>query len=269
MNNNDYNEQAHAPGITEHELSLQQPNPEPASQLPPEMYVVTDESIEEIPDFPIDDFQVVRNQYIAHSREPSISFKAGVMNVNSACLKMLPLVDYAQILVNPETKTLAVRPCQESDVYSFQWCSYRRKDNKRSPRFVTCRILFLKLCELMGWDPEFKYKLIGKLKKSNGRFLFAFNLEEPDTFIYEKVEGSDKKRYSRTPVYPAEWQHQFGIPFSQSENALQVSTLNGYEMYVVKEKGNGESMPPIPVEPASAAEPSPNPYMGGATGNGY
>ena len=93
MNNNDFNEQVLASGITEHELPQQQPAPEPGSQLPPEMYVVTDEDIEEIPDFPIDDFQVVRNQYIAHSREPSISFKAGVMNVNSACLKMLPLVD--------------------------------------------------------------------------------------------------------------------------------------------------------------------------------
>lgn len=268
MNNNDFNEQVHASGTPEGVFPQQPPALEPGSDVPPESYVVTDENIDEIPDYPIVGFQVVRNQYIAHSREPSISFKAGVMNVNSACLKMLPLVDYAQILVNPETKTLVVRPCQASDVYSFQWCSYRRKDNKRNPRFVTCRILFLKLCELMGWNPDFRYKLIGKLKKSNGRYLFAFNLEEPDTFIYEKVEGSDKKVFSRTPVYPAEWRHQFGIPFSQSENALQVSTLNGYEMYVVKEKGNGENTPPIPVEQERATEPFQNPYTGGGTANG-
>ena len=96
------------------------------------------EEVEEWPDFPIDSFQVVRNQFFAHTREPSVSLKGGKMSVNTACLNKMPGVDYIQVLINQITKTLVLRPCQESDIYSIQWCTYRAKDRKRNRLCVKC-----------------------------------------------------------------------------------------------------------------------------------
>ena len=116
-----------------------------ASALPP-MEVVTDDEIEEVSDSIFNGFQIVRSEFFSQLREPAITFSQGKLGVNSACIKKLPNVDYAQILVNREKKMLAIRPCQESDIFSFQWCTYRAKDGKRLPRQVTGRMFFLKIC---------------------------------------------------------------------------------------------------------------------------
>ena len=229
------------------------------------------EEVEEWPDFPIDSFQVVRNQFFAHTREPSVSLKGGKMSVNTACLNKMPGVDYIQVLINQITKTLVLRPCQESDIYSIQWCTYRAKDRKRNPRIVTARLFYLKVCELMGWNPDFRYKIIGKMVRSNGQYLFVFNMADTDTFVYEKAEDGDKIRFSRTPIFPAEWQHQFGIPYEEARNALQVNTFDGYEVYVIKDQSPGnERAGDHDSDDTSDTQStgSHNPYLGGGVNHG-
>ena len=47
-------------------------------------------------------YQVVRGEFFSHINEPSITFNANKVAVNSSCLRRLPQFDYIQILVNPE-----------------------------------------------------------------------------------------------------------------------------------------------------------------------
>ena len=77
----------------------------------------------EDPDFSYEGFQVVRGEFFAHMYEPSITFNNCKVSLNTACIKKLPEVEYVQILVNPETMKLAVRPCNEDDKDSFLWCN--------------------------------------------------------------------------------------------------------------------------------------------------
>ena len=44
-------------------------------------------------------FQVVRREFFAHVREPSIIFNDGKVGVNTACVRKLPDVEYVQILI--------------------------------------------------------------------------------------------------------------------------------------------------------------------------
>ena len=115
--------------------STDQGNIEPMSEGMPspsqEIEVVSDDEIEEVPGSIFGGFQIVRSEFFSQLREPAITFSQGKVGVNSACINKLPNVDYAQILVNREKKMLAIRPCQETDIFSFQWCSYRTKDHKR------------------------------------------------------------------------------------------------------------------------------------------
>ena len=73
--------------------------------------------------FTFEGYQVVRGEFFSHVFEPSFTFNNYKVQVNTACIKRLPEFDYVQILVNPETKKLAVRPCQEDERDSFRWCS--------------------------------------------------------------------------------------------------------------------------------------------------
>ena len=224
---------------------------EAAAPLP--MEVVSDEEIEEVSDSIFNGFQIVRSEFFSQLREPAITFCQGKIGVNSACLKKLPNVDYAQILVNREKKMLALRPCQESDIFSFQWCTYRAKDGKRQPRQVTGRMFFLKICTLMGWNLDYRYKILGKLVRANNEYLFVFNLESAQTFVREEAVEGKKPKMSRTPIYPENWKNQFGIPFEDHQKALQINMFQGFAVYSIKD--DTASAPVEPKTPPAQSEP--------------
>lgn len=189
---------------------------------------------EEAKDIDLHGFQYVRREFFSHIHEPSISFNDGKVGVNTACVKRLPEVNYVQILINRETKMLAIKPCEELDLYSFQWCIV--KGEKRFPRQVTGRLFFMKICDLMRWNPQHRYKILGKLCRANGQYIIVFDLQSTEKYERTVTEGG-KKKVSRTPVFPAEWKDQFGIPYEEHQKALQINMFDGYALYSLTDKG--------------------------------
>ena len=195
-------------------------------QLAPDTEVLEDE------DFSLAGFQVVRSEFFSHLQEPSVSFSDCKITFNTACLRKLSTVEYVQFLVNPETKSLAVRPCHEDDKDAFMWCN--SKNGKRKPRSITGRLFFAKLVSLMDWNPDYRYKLLGKVIRQGDEYLILFNLRA--TEIYQRIyrEG-EKPRTSRKPVFPAEWQNQFGLPVEEHKKQLQVNIFDGYTVFRVQD----------------------------------
>lgn len=182
--------------------------------------------------FDYNGFQVVRREFFAHINEPSISFNNYKFYVNTACLFRFPNTEYVQVLVNQETKILALRPCSDRDRDSFAWC--RNSKGKRKPKQITCRIFFGKIMSLMGWNPDYRYKLLGKLIQANGEYLIAFDLNSTEVYQRTISEGA-KPKTSRTPVYPAFWQNHFGLPFEEHKKSLQVNLFSGYAVLSISD----------------------------------
>lgn len=194
---------------------------------------VSDEEVLQDDAFSYDGYQVVRGEFFAHMYEPSITFNDCKVSLNTACLNRLPKVDYVQILVNPEEKKLAVRPSSEDEKDSFLWCA--AKGSKRKPKQITCRMFFAKVVQLMEWNPDYRYKLLGKLIRSGNEYLFIFDLTA--TEIYQRIlHDGEKPKTSRTPVFPAEWQNQFGLPIEEHRRLLQVNIFDGYTVFGIKDK---------------------------------
>lgn len=183
--------------------------------------------------FSYDGYQVVRGEFFAHVYEPSITFNKCKVSLNAACLHRLPDVEYVQILVNKEDKKLAVCPCNEDDKDSFRWCT--AKTGKRKPKQITCRIFFAKIVELMGWNPDYRYKLLGKLIKSGDEYLFVFDLTATEIYMRILREG-EKPKTSRTPVFPVEWHNQFGLPVEEHRKLLQVNIFNDFTVFGIQDK---------------------------------
>lgn len=182
--------------------------------------------------FSYDGYQVVRGEFFAHVYEPSFTLNSYKCAVNTACIKKLPDFDYVQILVNPNDKKLAVRPCSEDEKDSFRWCS---ATSKRSPKQITCRMFFAKVISLMEWNPDYRYKLLGKLIKAGDELLFIFDLNSPE--IYKKtIKDDGKVSTSRTPVFPENWKDQFGIPMNEHRKAMQINTFDGYALVGLKDE---------------------------------
>lgn len=190
--------------------------------------------------FSYEGYQVVRREFFSHIHEPSITFNRCRISLNTACLKRLPDVDYVQILVNPEEKKLAVRPRDEDEKDTFLWCTTKRE--KREPRQITCRMFFAKIIQLMDWNPDYRYKMLGKLIQSGDEQLFIFDLTA--TEVYQRIlSDGDKPRMSRTPVYPAEWQNQFGLPVEEHRKLLQINIFEGYTVFGIKDKLDTQTEP--------------------------
>lgn len=82
--------------------------------------------------------------------------------------------------------------------------------------------------------PDYRYKLIGKVIKSNEEYLIVFDLTS--TEVYKRTITEDQKvKISRVPVFPQEWQNQFGLPFEEHRKSLQVNIFDGYAVYGFKE----------------------------------
>lgn len=188
--------------------------------------------------FSYEGYQVVRGEFFAHIYEPSITFNNGKVTLNTACIKKLPSVNYVQILVNPETMKLAVRPCSEDEKDSFRWCT--EKSGKKKPKQITCRIFFAKLVSLMGWNPDYRYKMLGKIIRSGDEYLILFDLTATETYQRIIKEG-EKPKTSRTPIFPAEWQNQFGLLVEEHKKLLQVDIFEGYSVFGIEDKKNVKS----------------------------
>ena len=179
--------------------------------------------------FSFDDFQVVRGEFFAHVFEPSITLSDSKVYVNTACVKKLPETEYIQLLINKETKKLVVRPCGEDERDSFRWCSATAK---RTPKQVTCRPFFAMICEEMGWNPNYRYKFLGKMIRSRGESIFLFDLTAPEIYLRE-VSAEGKVKNSRKPSYPEQWKNQFGIPVSQHAIQTKLNVFDGYTVITI------------------------------------
>lgn len=194
----------------------------------------SDEIIELGEDFDFNDYQVVRREFFAHISEPSITFNNCKFNVNVACLNKFPDYDYAQVLINRNKKMLVIRPCAESAKDSFSWCSINTKaKGKRKPKSITCRLFFAKIVEMMNWNPDYRYKILGKVLHANQEYLIVFDLTATEVYQRTIVEGQ-KPKTTRTPVFPAEWKDQFGLPYNEHQQSMQVNVFDGYAVYAIK-----------------------------------
>lgn len=200
--------------------------------------VASDEIIDLGNAFDFDGFEVVRREFFAHMFEPAVSFNNCKFYVNSACLAKFPDTDYVQVLINQETRIMALRPCKEGERDSFAWCSMSK--GKRKPKQTTCKLFFAKVVTLMDWNPDYRYKLLGKLIHANGEYLLAFDLSATEVYQRSFPEGA-KPKTSKIPTFPASWQNQFGIPFKEHRQSMQINIFDGYAIYAIKENKPGEN----------------------------
>lgn len=192
-----------------------------------------EELLEMSEDFSLEEFQVVRREFFAHIREPAVTFNNRKFYVNSACLSKFPNTDFVQALINPHTKILALRPCTENERGSFQWCSLGQ--GKRKPRQTTCTLFFLKMFDMMNWNPDHRYKMLGNIIRANGEYLIAFDLTSTEVYQRTYDEEGAKSTASKTAVYPKDWQNQFGMTFNEHKQSMLVNIFDGYAIYSIKE----------------------------------
>lgn len=188
------------------------------------------ENEETVEEFSYVGYEVVRGEFFAHLFEPSVTFNDEKVAVNVACLRKLPDCEYVQFLVNPVVKKLAVKPCSEDTKDSFRWAS-GDEPGKRKPKHITCRIFYAKVLKLMGWSPDYRYKVLGKLVRSAKEQIFVFDLNCAETY---KKKSADENANTRQALYPESWENQFGVPAVEHQDTVQISIFDDYTVFRIE-----------------------------------
>lgn len=163
-------------------------------------------------------YQVTKAELFAHSREPAITIWQNRIKFNMACLRRFPGVTHIQILIHPEQKRLIIRPCNPDAPDSLRWAR-GGGEKELSNRDLLCKIFAAKVFDLMGWDQQYRYKMMGKPAVCDGEMLFLFKLTDFELF----VNGKKSKSY-----LPNDWREYFGVPVEQHEESYQINLADGY-----------------------------------------
>ncbi len=164
-------------------------------------------------------YQVTKAELFAHTREPAITIWENRIKFNMACLRRFPGVTHIQILIHPEQKRLIIRPCEPDAPDSLRWAR-GGKEEELVNRDLLCRIFAAKVFDLMGWDKQYRYKMLGKPAAYNDELLFLFKLTDFELFV---SGGKQKGAY-----LPGDWRDYFGIPVEQHEDSYKIDLADGY-----------------------------------------
>ena len=184
-------------------------------------------------DMDIDDFEIVSPEFFSQIKEPSFTVNVNKVYVNAACVRLLPNVEYVKILVNRKRKQVAFEPSDEMDIKAYKWS--RTKGGKRYASQRTGDIFVMMLCEMMGWDPDYRYKIIGRLVHSKGHSLIVFDLMTYNCYPKEASEGNSGTAKKKTAFPIEKWNGRFGPTYAESRRSLQVNTFSGYTVWTIKE----------------------------------
>lgn len=163
-------------------------------------------------------YQVTKAELFSHNREPAITIWDTRIKFNMACLRKFPGATHIQILIHPEQKRLIIRPCDPEAPDSLRWATGGGEKELKN-RDLLCRLFAAKIFDLMDWDKQYRYKLLGKPAIYDNEILFLFKLTDFELF----VSGSRK-----SPYLPGEWRDYFGIPVEQHEESYKIDLADGY-----------------------------------------
>ena len=163
-------------------------------------------------------YQVTRAELFSHTYEPAITIWPTRIKFNMACLRRFPGVTHIQILIHPEQRRLIIRPCLPDAPDSLRWAK-GGGEKELSNRDMLCRIFAGKVFDLMKWDSEYRYKMMGRPAVYQEEMLFLFKLTDFEMFM-----GGRKRR----SYLPGEWRDYFGTPVESHEEQYKIDLADGY-----------------------------------------
>ena len=163
-------------------------------------------------------YQVTRAELFSHTYEPAITIWPTRIKFNMACLRRFPGVTHIQILIHPEQRRLIIRPCLPDAPDSLRWAK-GGGEKELSNRDMLCRIFAAKVFDLMKWDSEYRYKMLGRPAVYQEEMLFLFKLTDFELFM-----GGKKRR----SYLPGEWRDYFGAPVESHEEQYKIELADGY-----------------------------------------
>ena len=132
-------------------------------------------------DFDYRQYQVLSGLYGESQFQPCINFTCKNITFSTACFDKLN-TSHIELLINPTLKIFAARPVDPNKCRNaVKW--YKYTNNIKSPRLINGSAFLSTLFQILNWDLNNKYQIIGDIKSKNNETLMFFHLKETKIFI--------------------------------------------------------------------------------------
>ena len=182
-------------------------------------------------DFDLRGFEITRSEFFDSNRRPAISFSDRRIKFNAPCVRKFAPSTYAELLINPIERKLAIRPSDKSNRSSV---IISKLSNKRyTPREVPAAAFYDTIFSIFEWNKDYKYRIIGSLYEQDGELAYIFDAADSEAFVQSFMlpvpEASGEDATDLLPVTPSgkriraipeEWTNTFGKDFYEHELSL-------------------------------------------------
>ena len=182
-------------------------------------------------DFDLRGFEITRSEFFDSNRRPAISFSDRRIKFNAPCVRKFAPSTYAELLINPIERKLAIRPSDKSNRSSV---IISKLSNKRyTPREVPAAAFYDTIFSIFEWNKDYKYRIIGSLYEQDGELAYIFDVADSEAFVQSFMlpapEASGEDTSDLLPVTPSgkriraipeEWTNTFGKDFYEHELSL-------------------------------------------------
>ena len=183
----------------------------------------------------LDGYELPPRTQFSMLKKPAISIKYGHLTCNMAAIRLFDGIRNILPMLNGKTKRLAIVPCAEEESSSVEWAYIRTRDSVWANKSINSYDFTENIFQIMGWNRECRYKVLGRLAESDCGLILVFDFEEAIMFepnkeeVIDPVTGEIKKR--QVKYYPDYYKGRIGRSYSDYQQAKQLSLFENLEAY--------------------------------------
>lgn len=184
-------------------------------------------------DFDLREFEVARSEFFDAQNRPYLSFSEKFLKFSAACARKFNARNTVELLINPVERKFAVRPTEKSNKNRVVFSHI--SDGKATPKEISTAAFRSTVYSLMGWNPDYKYRILGTLYEQGAELAYIFDAADSEVFFRynvlsaKEVEESGMESATLQPFLPSgkriraipqQWADSFGKPFYVHEMSL-------------------------------------------------
>jgi DNA invertase Pin-like site-specific DNA recombinase len=159
------------------------------------------------------------------------------MRISGACIRRFGDSEYAELLVHPDRKLIAVRTCSREYRNAVRWAY--AGDDKLYSRDISGAAFGDKLYALFGVCQGMKYRFRGVVTDAGGETIALFDMGEPEILTEDGI------------VFPEEWGDSFGDDYYVASESAHTLMKNGVAVAEMSEYNTLPDIKPTPSEELS------------------
>ncbi len=190
-----------------------------------------------------DGYEVPPPTQFSMLKKPAVTIKYGKLLFNMASIRLFLGTEHVLPMVHPVKKRLTIVPCHEEEISSVQWARFNKREEWVN-RDVSSIEFVERIFNIMEWNYNCRYKVLGRVSNSPRGPVLIFELEEAIMFTQaeeylDEETGEIKKRQIK--YFPDKYKDCVGKSYNDYAEATQLSIFEDFSGYGVQTYSDGMS----------------------------